>query len=534
MSEELIWVEKYRPKTLDDVINQNEIIQSLKRLIQERNVPHMLFTGPPGVGKTATALAFVMDLYKNEWRNNVLELNASVHPDTKVRLFYDDYVFETDFNELDKEFFKNDKSKYAYPINLFSQSLNSNYKIIFKRIKKISRHRVRKILKIFYEGGSIAITGSHSVMILNSLGEIVPIKASLLKQGDFLISYNDSKSLDNQYIPSNILIPYLKEFGIKEKDRINKRVALEILSDSGGVLLKKRILNLIKSNISVVRIDKIEEHDFDGYVYDFCIPDSQVFWGGNSPILLHNSDERGIDTIREKIKERFAKTLALGEIPFKIVILDESDAMTNDAQTALRRIMEIYARNIRFILTCNYSNKIIEPIQSRTVVFRFSPLSKDDIINRLIEIANKENVKYTKDGLEAIFEVSGGDMRKAINVLQSSSLLGEVNQEIVYKVAGAVKPKEIKAILDSVVKGKFSEARESVVKMLYIDGIPGSDIVYYLHREIGRLNVPEECKIRLIETLGDYEYRLMEGSNEEIQLASLIAKMILICKEYVK
>jgi len=106
MSEELIWVEKYRPKTLDDIINQSEIIQSLKKLIQEKNVPHMLFTGPPGVGKTATALAFVMDLYKEEWRNNVLELNASVHPETKIRLFYDDYEFETNFYELDKDFFK--------------------------------------------------------------------------------------------------------------------------------------------------------------------------------------------------------------------------------------------------------------------------------------------------------------------------------------------------------------------------------------------------------------------------------------------
>lgn len=523
MSEELIWVEKYRPKTLDDVINQTEIIKSLKKLIQEKNVPHMLFTGPPGVGKTATALAFVMDLYKDEWRNNVLELNASVHPETKIKLFYDGYEFETDFYEIDKDFFKGNE-KYCYPKELSALSLDKNKKVRYQKIKNISRHKVSKIKRIYYEGGSIEVTDSHSLMIFNVFGDIIPVRTLDLKEGDFLITLANS----SQYLPSYIFFDDSIDSG-----KVSKKEALELIS-SRELPHRNKILDLLKSNLSVARIEKIEEKDFDGYVYDLSIPETQVFWGGDNPVLLHNSDERGIDTIREKIKERFAKTLALGEIPFKIVILDESDAMTNDAQTALRRIMEIYARNIRFILTCNYSNKIIEPIQSRTVVFRFNPLNREDIINRLTEIANKEKVEYTSDGLEAIYEVSGGDMRKAINLLQSSSLLGVVNHDTVYKVAGAVKPKEIRTILDNIVKGRFAEAREAIIKMLYTDGIPGSDIVYYLHREIVRINVPEECKIKLIETLGDYEYRLMEGSNEEIQLSSMLARMVLICKDYVK
>jgi len=138
------------------------------------------------------------------------------------------------------------------------------------------------------------------------------------------------------------------------------------------------------------------------------------------------------------------------------------------------------------------------------------------------------------ESYEHIYEISGGDLRKAINLLQSASLFGEVTPEIVYKIAGAIKPKEIREILDYIVKGRFLEARERVLKLLYEDGIPGVDVVYHFHREILKLNVPEECKIRLIEVLGDYEYRLMEGSNEEIQLNALLAKMQLVCKSYVK
>ncbi|MGC9180935.1 MAG: replication factor C small subunit, partial [Vulcanisaeta sp.] len=134
-------------------------------------------------------------------------------------------------------------------------------------------------------------------------------------------------------------------------------------------------------------------------------------WRG-SVLELNASDERGIDVIREKVKE-FARTMPSGPVPFKLVILDEADNMTSDAQQALRRIMEMYASTTRFILLANYISGIIEPIQSRCAIFRFNPLPKEAVIERLRQIAKEAGVEVTEDGLEAIWEVSQGDMRKA-------------------------------------------------------------------------------------------------------------------------
>lgn len=316
---ELMWVEKYRPKTLDEIVNQQAVIRALKNFIKEKNIPHMLFAGPAGVGKTATALAFAHDLYGSAWRQNTLELNAS--------------------------------------------------------------------------------------------------------------------------------------------------------------------------------------------------------------------DERGIDVVREKIKERFARTLPVGDVPFKLVILDESDAMTADAQTALRRVMELYASNVRFILTCNYSNMIIDPIQSRTVVFRFSPLSKDDVLGRLRYIAEKERVEVSDDGYEAIWDVCGGDLRRAINILQSSSVLSDVvTSDIVYRVAGMARPKEIREMLQLSLAGKFIEARQLLYKLMYEYGLSGTDIISQSHREILRLNLSEEAKVKLLDIVGEHEYRLMQGANEDIQLSAFLAKLSLVGK----
>ncbi|MBA2858766.1 replication factor C small subunit [Methanococcus maripaludis] len=240
---------------------------------------------------------------------------------------------------------------------------------------------------------------------------------------------------------------------------------------------------------------------------------------------LNSSDERGIDVIRTKVKD-FARTKPIGDAPFKVIFLDESDALTSDAQNALRRTMEKYSDICRFILSCNYPSKIIPPIQSRCAIFRFSPLKTEDLVENLKDISEKENLNLEKGGIDAIIYVSEGDMRKAINVLQTAAAVSdEITEEIVYKVASKARPDEIKKMTQLALNGKFVEAREQLYNLMIDWGMSGEDILIQVFREVPNLDISEKEKVHLVEAIGECDFRIVEGSNERIQLSALLAKM---------
>jgi len=238
------------------------------------------------------------------------------------------------------------------------------------------------------------------------------------------------------------------------------------------------------------------------------------------------SDMRGINVIRTRIKS-FSRTKPIGAL-FKIIFLDESDSLTSDAQNALRRLMEMYASITRFILSCNYSSRIISPIQSRAAVFRFKLLSKEDVFTYLKVIEKGEKLKIDKNAMEAIYEISEGDLRKATNILQASATLNKkITSDTIYEVAAQAEPKEVKKMIESALHGKFLDAREMLKGLLFKRGIAGQDIIKQISSEIYNLEIPEKAKIELIEKVGDFEYRLQTG-NDQIQLEALLSQFTLL------
>ncbi|MEK6873418.1 MAG: replication factor C small subunit [Nanoarchaeota archaeon] len=242
---------------------------------------------------------------------------------------------------------------------------------------------------------------------------------------------------------------------------------------------------------------------------------------------LNASDERGIDVVRQKVKD-FARTKAISKIPFKVIFLDEADALTNEAQNALRRTMENYTSNCRFILSCNYSSKIIDPIQSRCAVFRFRLLEKKDIEKVVRRISQNEKLEIELKAVESLFELSEGDCRRAINLLQTTaSISNRITGELVDIIVPTAKPSDIKVILEYALAGDFINSKEKLLDIMLKESISGSDIIKAIQKEIWNLDIESELKVRLTERTGEIEFRLVEGSDEFIQLEALLAGFVM-------
>ncbi len=240
---------------------------------------------------------------------------------------------------------------------------------------------------------------------------------------------------------------------------------------------------------------------------------------------LNASDARGINVIRSDVKD-FAKSQPPATVPFKILVLDEADSTTAPAQQALRRTMEKYTHNCRFILICNYSNKIILPIQSRTSLFRFSTLDRFEIEERIQMVAKNENISLRPDGLNALIYVCNGDLRRAINYLQACATIDSViTEEIVYRITGKINPKEIQALLNAAIGQEFMVAKRKLDTLFNQYGLSGRNIVRQCHQEVFNLNIDEKWKLDLIKLLAEVEFRLSQGATEEIQLNALLAKI---------
>ena len=241
---------------------------------------------------------------------------------------------------------------------------------------------------------------------------------------------------------------------------------------------------------------------------------------------LNASDARGIDVVRNEIKE-FAGTQQLFNKGIKLIILDEADAMTSDAQFALRRIIEKYSKNARFCIICNYVSKIIPALQSRCTRFRFAPLKREHIQGRLEEIAAKENCNTTPGGLDAILSLSGGDMRRVLNLLQATSMSSKiVDETAVYLTSGAPLPSDIDRILDLLMNATFQKAATDIIDVCKTKGYALADVLQDLTAKLVCLEMDSVPLAMLFDGMSNVEERLACGTDEKIQIASLVGVFV--------
>ncbi|MFA1609557.1 replication factor C small subunit [Halobellus rubicundus] len=330
-------------------------------------------------------------------------------------------------------------------------------------------------------------------------------------------------------------------------DRL-RTVANEMLSLDVIELLDD-VSRVADSDLYYDEVTHVETVDESRRVYDLTVPSSRNYVAGDVPTVMHNttaataiarelygddweenflelnaSDERGIDVVRDRIKN-FARS-SFGGHDYRIIFLDEADSLTDDAQSALRRTMEQFSDNTRFILSCNYSSKIIDPIQSRCAVFRFAPLSDAAVRDQVEEIAASEDIEVTDDGLDALVYAAGGDMRRAINSLQAAATTGDVvDEEAVFMITSTARPEDIEEMVSAAIEGDFASARAKLETLLVDTGMAGGDIIDQLHRSAWDFDLDERTTIRLMERIGEADYRITAGANERVQLEALLASL---------
>lgn len=238
---------------------------------------------------------------------------------------------------------------------------------------------------------------------------------------------------------------------------------------------------------------------------------------------LNASDERGIDVIRNQIKE-FAKMQSLAQVPYKIICLDEADSLTKEAQQALRRTMERYSATCRFVLACNELSKIIDPIQSRCVIFKFKGLKDDELIELIEKISKEESLKVDEEAKNRLLEISKGDVRKLENTMQAASVLDKhLTKKLINEVTNAVEIKELDEMINYTLEGNFKKARDLMIKLRSVYGLSALEILKEIYSTVINLDIDEKKMIKFVDKIGTIEFRIVEGSDEELQLEVLLA-----------
>ena len=247
---------------------------------------------------------------------------------------------------------------------------------------------------------------------------------------------------------------------------------------------------------------------------------------GSMSLELNASDDRGINVVREQIKN-FASTQQIMAKGIKLIILDEADSMTNAAQFALRRIIEKYTKTTRFCLICNYVSKIIPALQSRCTRFRFMPLPPDIARGRIHYVATNERLNLTEDGMNALVELGNGDMRKYLNILQSTSMaFKQIDGIAIYACTGNPDPEFIVRTTELLLTGNFREIYTQLTTEKMNRGYSLTDIIRELHKRISEIRFPEKLKTFLAIRMSEIEMRLSQGANERVQVGSLVGAFI--------
>jgi len=249
---------------------------------------------------------------------------------------------------------------------------------------------------------------------------------------------------------------------------------------------------------------------------------------------LNASDERGIKMVRERVKEfaavmKFSSTTESNDKPYRIIILDEADEMTSEAQTALRRIIEDSSKTTRFIIICNYLTQLIEPIQSRCVIFRFTRLPKQEVVNHLSEICRQEGIEFDDKALSRIYESTSGDLRHSINILQSAATNNNLSSEKVELSIGLSGRAKAGEVIKLALAGKFNEARVMLLELTQVFGMSEKDFLKYVAQEAFAMKLSDPGKFA--ELMAEYDYRLSVGAHPDIQLTAFLAQVSMLGKK---